>query len=302
MVGVFQGDHVMVKAAGPLHRAARRAVVRTLLIGCVVAALPAAHAATAFVRGEALYRERILPPPGAVLVVTLEDVSRAGAPARELASARRVIASGPPYSWRLAYDPAIVQRSRPALRLALRARILDGDVLWMTTDTFVPALGTDASAPRTLLLRRVAAPTLPPVATAPAPQPPPPAPPTPVGPGPTLLGSWTLTHIGEAEMPTSPERPVAAAHLVFAADGRVTGSDGCNRIVGSYTGDASSLQFGQLAGTRMACLGLNGRDDAFNRALSQVTAWRVRGRSLELLASATTGGAPLLRFAPDGPK
>ena len=291
----------MSRAAGPMRRTARRAVVRLLLLGGVVAVLPAAHAATAFVRGEALYRERILPPPGAVLVVTLEDVSRAGAPARELASARRVLASGPPYSWRLAYDSAIVQSSRPAMRLALRARILDGDVLWMTTDTFVPAVGTDPSAARTLMLRRVAVPALPPTATAPAPQPTP-TPPAPVGPGPTLLGSWTLTHIGDAEVPTSPERPVAAAHLAFGSDGRLTGSDGCNRIVGSYTGDGSSLQFGQLAGTRMACLGLNGRDDAFNRALSQVTAWRVRGRSLELLASAASGGAPLLRFAPDGPK
>jgi heat shock protein HslJ len=79
---------------------------------------------------------------------------------------------------------------------------------------------------------------------------------------------------------------------------RVTGSDGCNRIVGGYTSDASNLQFGPLAGTRMACIGLNGRDDAFNRALAQVTGWRVRGRTLELLGQ----GAPVLRFAPDGPK
>ena len=53
------------------------------------AALGCASASTAdTVRGTAMYRERIALPPGAVLEVSLQDVSLADAPARELGSVR----------------------------------------------------------------------------------------------------------------------------------------------------------------------------------------------------------------------
>ena len=42
-------------------------------------------------------------------------------------------------------------------------------------------------------------------------------------------------------------------NLTFSADGRVFGSTGCNRFVGSYDLTGEGLRFGQLAGTRMAC-------------------------------------------------
>ena len=45
-----------------------------------------AHSATAFIDGEAIYFERILPPPDATLVVTLQDASRVDAPAIDRAS------------------------------------------------------------------------------------------------------------------------------------------------------------------------------------------------------------------------
>ena len=44
------------------------------------------------------------------------------------------------------------------------------------------------------------------------------------------------------------------ATLEFAKQ-RVSGSDGCNRFSGSYETDGSSLTFGPLAGTQMACIG-----------------------------------------------
>ena len=82
-----------------------------------------AHAATASLEGSAVYQTRLLPPPSAVLVVTLENTSRADAPARELAAIRLAIHSGPSYGWRLAYDPAAVARQA----LSLRARVeVDG--------------------------------------------------------------------------------------------------------------------------------------------------------------------------------
>jgi heat shock protein HslJ len=39
-------------------------------------------------------------------------------------------------------------------------------------------------------------------------------------------------------------------HLIFhAAEGRITGSGGCNRISGTYTLDGSSLEIGRVVST-----------------------------------------------------
>ena len=78
----------------------------------------------------------MLPPAGAVLVVSLEDTGRPDAPATELATARMRLAAGPPYRWRLEYDERLVDA---ASRTVLRARIETPQGLWMTTDTVVPA-------------------------------------------------------------------------------------------------------------------------------------------------------------------
>ena len=130
-------------------------VVRSGALSLLLCAGHAAHAATAFLEGSAVYQTRMLPPPGAVLVVTLEDTSRADAPARELAAVRLAIHSGPPYGWRLAYDPAVVARQT----LSLRARIEVDGALWMTTDTHTVALGLAASDKPELVLSGVAAPS-----------------------------------------------------------------------------------------------------------------------------------------------
>ena len=104
-----------------------------LALACALHVLPV-HAA--FLEGEAVYRERIMPPPDAVLVVSLQDTSRADAPATELASVRIRLAGGPPYRWRLEYDESVT--GEPA-RPVLRGRIETPTGLWMTTDTVMPA-------------------------------------------------------------------------------------------------------------------------------------------------------------------
>ena len=104
-----------------------------LALACTLQALPAY---AAFLEGEAVYRERIMPPSDAVLVVSLQDTSRADAPATELGSVRIRLAGGPPYRWRLEYDErATAAPSRPVLR----AKIETSAGLWMTTDTSMPA-------------------------------------------------------------------------------------------------------------------------------------------------------------------
>ena len=100
---------------------------------CLLQAVPVWAAS---VEGEALYKESIMPPAGAVLIVSLEDTARADAPATELASSRMRLAAGPAYRWRLDYDERLLTSTS---RTVLRARIETPQGLWMSTDTVVPA-------------------------------------------------------------------------------------------------------------------------------------------------------------------
>ena len=138
-------DLILPRLGREILQRAGRAVISALALTATVPA----HAATAFIDGEATYLERILPPPDATLVVTLQDTSRADAPAIERASTSLRLGSGPPYAWRLVYDASLGDPQR----LTVRARIITATGLWMTTDTVVSALG----GPSLLHLRLVSA-------------------------------------------------------------------------------------------------------------------------------------------------
>jgi heat shock protein HslJ len=73
--------------------------------------------------------------------------------------------------------------------------------------------------------------------------------------------SWRITHINGAAVLADVE-----ADLSFA-EGRVSGSAGCNRLNGSYTHNRADLSFGPLAMTRMACSGRRGEQEAAVAAL-----------------------------------
>lgn len=137
--------HIHVKPATRRRGAMRLPAVLFAL------ALGASAAEAASIDGEATYRERIAPPAGTVLVVTLEDSARADAPATEIASTRMRIAGGPPYRWRIEYDERLIG---PQARTTVRARLETPQGLWMTTDTANPAF----TEPRLLTLRSVRAP------------------------------------------------------------------------------------------------------------------------------------------------
>lgn len=65
---------------------------------------------------------------------------------------------------------------------------------------------------------------------------------------------------------------------------RFSGNDGCNQIMGSYQANITSLKFGEVASTRMACL--PGNDTVsrhFSEALSRTTAYRFESDYLILL-------------------
>ncbi|WP_157956869.1 META domain-containing protein [Salinicola aestuarinus] len=73
------------------------------------------------------------------------------------------------------------------------------------------------------------------------------------------------------------------AHMVLDAHGRVTGSTGCNRLVGSYTLEGQRLEFSQVATTRMACPGEVGTlERDWTDALSRTARLEQTGKRLIL--------------------
>lgn len=62
---------------------------------------------------------------------------------------------------------------------------------------------------------------------------------------PTVVGSW-----GDSSQTDTPS-------LDFTKDGKVTGTDGCNRLMGGFSEHAGVVTFEQMASTMMFCEGVD---------------------------------------------
>jgi heat shock protein HslJ len=77
--------------------------------------------------------------------------------------------------------------------------------------------------------------------------------------------------------------PPSGAHLLLDPDAhRISGSGGCNRLMGSYEVHGDSLTFGPIATTRMACPAGMETETAFLSALAQVRRWKAEAKHLSL--------------------
>ena len=218
------------------------------------------------IEGNVVYRERIMLRPGAEIEVQLEDISRSDAPAEVLASVIIKPEGGPPYPFSIDYDPAQIDAR---MRYALRARISNGEQLQFTnTDYIDPFSGNPVEVMVHMVARTAAAPTQ------------------------TLEASrWGLeTLAGEPAESGAGGRQV---DLEFSEeDGRVGGFAGCNRYNGSYSREGaqqhgSPLSFGEhMAVTMMACPEGMELEQQYLKMLARVTAFRLGGDGLSLLAGA----------------
>jgi len=103
---------------------------------------------------------------------------------------------------------------------------------------------------------------------------------------------WKLMALGDA--PVSADSVQSEAFLVLdPQQHRISGSGGCNRLMGSYELSGDNLKFGQTAGTMMMCPKGMDTEQAFLKSLSQVNKWKITGQSLELFDS---DGKVLARF------
>ncbi len=104
---------------------------------------------------------------------------------------------------------------------------------------------------------------------------------------------WTLMDLdGQAVAPAS--RP---AHIRLEADGRYSGSGGCNAISGAYTLDPGNrIHFSQGIHTMMACQTGMDTERGLAQALNQADSYTVSGDTLTL---ETIGSGAVARFTAD---
>ncbi len=105
---------------------------------------------------------------------------------------------------------------------------------------------------------------------------------------------WVLLAYSAGDALVELDDPRGSARLRFEG-GRVSGSAGCNRLMGAYTLEGERLRFEpSMASTMMACPEpLMGQEQAVHAALSLVASHRLAADRLELLDA---DGELLLRF------
>lgn len=265
----------------------RRAALGTLG-GATLAMMLPACALTAgdsrlTVKGTATYRERMALPPGATLEASVADVSLADAPAVVLGQTRSVLTGAPPFSFVVPVDAA---RMNARGRYALQIRISQGEQLLFITDQFHAVEPRAGVQQFNVVLQRVA--------------------PAPVAAtGATTLPlegtHWKLVAIqGKPLPPRAPNSLGNEAHLTLhPQDQRISGSGGCNGLMGSYKLAGASLSFGQIAGTLRMCVDTMDTERRFLDMLSAVRAWEAQGTHLKLKDAS---GATLAEFEAASPR
>lgn len=109
---------------------------------------------------------------------------------------------------------------------------------------------------------------------------------------PALEGThWKLTQLN-GQAPLAGTNQQAYIQLDAGAQ-RVSGTGGCNRLMGGYTSAGETISFTQLAGTKMACpVGME-QDDAMSAALTKAKSFKISGDTLTL---SDENGATLATF------
>jgi heat shock protein HslJ len=95
--------------------------------------------------------------------------------------------------------------------------------------------------------------------------------------------AWTIESIGGTTLDDA-----SPALLTFEPGGRVSGSTGCNSLMGEASIDGPSLAFGPLATTRRGCeQPLMAQETAVLEALAGVSGWTVEADGRLHLTGAT---------------
>jgi putative lipoprotein len=228
---------------------------------------PASNSAT--LSGSAMYRERITLPPSAVFTATLEDTSRADAPATRIAQFTKRGFGNAPIRFSITYDSSKIVDSHT---YNVRATITVDGRLMFTSVTSIPVLTNGKPDHVAFTMHHVTA-----ADDAPAV-------PSRNGTAPAALEDsyWKLVTLHGKDIPVIPNHREPS--LILHPEGmRTEVFGGCNEIAGTYKLSGSSLTFGPMAGTLMACPEAADTESAFTRALQESATYHIYGQHLDLI-------------------
>lgn len=96
-------------------------------------------------------------------------------------------------------------------------------------------------------------------------------------------GNWRLTQVVQADWSPQTVPPALEATATFA-DGKLTGSAGCNRYTATYVLRGNQLTIGHAATTMMACPEAQAKvEQGFMAALAMTASYRINSGELALL-------------------
>lgn len=243
------------------------------LTGCVAGSgVRQAPSPEGVVSGSVAYRERIGLPPDAVVEVKLSDVSVLDAPAPVIAETTvRPEGRQVPIAFELRYDP---KRIDPTRSYAVRVTIRSGDRMMFTTEQVHHVITRGNPNTVELWLVRVAEPTAPTQG---------------------LLGTaWRLEDLGGASVLDRVQ-----ATLEFPQEGKVAGSGSCNRFFGSVEVSGTSIRFGMVGTTQMACADAVGAQESrYFTALGDAERFSLEGSTLLIFAKGMDKPLRFIRAEP----
>lgn len=96
--------------------------------------------------------------------------------------------------------------------------------------------------------------------------------------------SWSVININNGRQAVVGIEAESTLTMVFDAEGRVSGSTGCNRYTAAYRAEGDALRFSSVAATRMACPNaeLAEQEQDFLRALETVATLSFEGDRMDL--------------------
>ena len=211
-----------------------------------------------------IYLDRRMLPPGAVLNVTLEDVSLADAPSVTLSSESMDIAGSPPYPVTLNYDANKVQANH---RYNVRATVKVDNQLIMTSTSAINPFSAETKQPVEVKLDRVArSQNIAPQANQP-----------------TLAGpQWQLVSLSGQTV--QPGAGGESAFIQFDSTTKgVSGFSGCNNFHSTFVSQtATTLTLGQAASTRKMCMDGMELEQAFLATLPKFAAYSINNDILSV--------------------
>lgn len=186
-----------------------------------------------YIKGQVSYREKIALPPGSILTVTLEDVSKMDAASTKITTKSKVLKKQPPYRFQLPYDKTKI---KDKFRYNIRAKIENnGRLLFTSTEHLDPFSDSESL---TIILSKVNANRTQALASSHS--------------VPVAGTQWKLIEL--QGKPVEDEPSWQPYWVIDDTQKMLSGFAGCNHFSGSYKLTKETIYFSQIALTKKMCI------------------------------------------------